>query len=208
MVLCFFLVFPSAARLFPHRLVTWKQKTNLTLSGSCASWWEPEPTDPATFGTRQPDTTIFVSTDETEADWRALRLSRKVANASPFNPSAKRFKCKIIFMIPAVVESTVTVQIRILNDPRQPCLLHNQSQRAISVSILDGLILTSLLCGMRFSTIQILTLGHDSNFNVAACFVSNIFRKGSRKEVELLTSPEVPTLAWNLFLPVVALPTS
>ena len=81
-----------------------------------------------------------------------LRLSRKVANASPLNPSVKRFKCKTIFMIPAVVESTVSVQIRILSDPRQPCLLHNQSQRAIRVSILDGLILTSLLCGMRFFT--------------------------------------------------------
>ena len=143
---------PSAARLFPHRLLTWKHKTNLTLAGSGALWWEPDPADPVKFGRGQPDTTIFVSTNETEAGWRALRLSRKVANASPFNPSVKRFKCKKIFMIPAVVEFTVKVQMRILTDPRQPCLLHNQSQRAIRVSILDGLILTSLLCGMRFST--------------------------------------------------------
>ena len=66
-------------RLFPHRALPWKQKTNLTLAGSGALWWEPEPADPVKFGRGQPDTTIFVSTDETEADWRALRLSRKVA---------------------------------------------------------------------------------------------------------------------------------
>ena len=35
--------------------------------------------DPAKFGRGRSDTTLFVSTGETEADWRALRLSRKVA---------------------------------------------------------------------------------------------------------------------------------
>ena len=42
-------------------------------------WWEPEPADPVKFGKGLSDTTLFVSTGETEADWRALRLSRKVA---------------------------------------------------------------------------------------------------------------------------------
>ena len=66
-------------RLFLHWVLIWKQKTNLTLARSGALWWEPEHADPVKFGIGQPDTTIFVSTSETEADWRALRLSRKGA---------------------------------------------------------------------------------------------------------------------------------